>query len=226
MKIVTYNIRGGWGSDGVRSTERIAEVVRELSPDIVLFQEVHQRLPQSKFVDQPARLQKTLEMPLVFQANLRLGMGGYGVAVASRFPVREVQNHLLPSVREQRGALQVRVETESGPLTVFCTHWGLNGAEREKQAARLAELASAAAGPMIIGGDFNEGPDAPGIRLLREQTGLQDADAVQSRLTYPADLPEHRIDYFFYSPELMLKEISPVSTLASDHLPLLAEFSL
>jgi len=224
MKIVTYNIRGGWGSDGVRSTERIAEVVRDLSPDIVLFQEVHQRLPQSKFVDQPARLQKTLGMPLVFQANLRLGVGEYGVAVASRFPVRQVQNHLLPSVREQRGVLQVELDTEGGPLTVFCTHWGLNEAERERQAERAAELVLAVSGPVILGGDFNEGPDAPGIRHLLAQTVLVDAGASQNRLTYPADTPEARIDYLFFSPNFTLGEVYPVSTLASDHLPLVAEF--
>ena len=224
MKIVTYNIRGGWGSDGVRSTERIAEVLLGLSPDIVLLQEVHQRLPQTKFVDQPSRLQMSLGMPLIFQANLRLGVGGYGVAVATRYPICQVQNHLLPSVREQRGVLQVTLEVEGEPLTVFCTHWGLSGAERERQAARLAELVRDVSGRVVVGGDFNERPDAAGIRSLLTQTGLSDADAAQNRLTYPADAPEARIDYFFYSPEITLLEVSPVLSLASDHFPLAAVF--
>lgn len=224
MKIVTFNIRGGWGIDGIRSTERITELVSSLSPDIVLFQEVHQRLPQSKFVDQPGRLQKDLGMPLTFQANLRLGVGGYGVAVASRYPVQEVQNHLLPSVREQRGALQVTLDCAGEPLTIFCTHWGLNGAEREKQAARLSELVASVPGPVIVGGDFNEGPESAAVRALVARTGLLDADAAQNRLTYPADAPEARIDYFFYSPVLSLTEIFPVETRVSDHLPLVAEF--
>lgn len=224
MKIVTFNIRGGWGIDGIRSIERIAGLVSELSPDIVLFQEVHQRLPQSKFVDQPGRLQKALGMPLTFQANLRLGPGGYGVAVASRFPVLEVQNHLLPSVREQRGVLQVCLDWEGAPLTIFCTHWGLNEAEREKQAARLSELVKAVSTPVIIGGDFNEGPESAAVGTLLARTGFVDADAALSRHTYPADVPETRIDYFFYSPSLILTEIFPVETRVSDHLPLVAEF--
>ncbi len=224
MRVMTYNIRGGWGSDGRKSTGRIAEVVRDQSPDIVCFQEVHQRLPQSKFVDQPARLESELEMPLVFQANLRLGFGGYGVAVSARYPVRAVQNHLLPSAREQRGALQVLLDTPHGLLTVFCTHWGLNSQEREKQAARLADLVLAVTGPILVCGDFNEGPDAAGIRLLLERTGLQDADAAQHRLTYPADNPEARIDYIFFSPSLMLTAVFPVTSLASDHLPLVVDF--
>lgn len=224
MRVMTYNIRGGWGMDGQWSTERIADVVLEQAPDIGCLQEVHQRLPQSRFVDQPGRLQKALGLPVVFQANLRLGVGGYGLALVSRYPVNTVQNHLLPSVREQRGALEVSLTTPIGPLTVFCTHWGLNGAERERQAARLAELVAAVPGSVLVCGDFNEGPDAPGISALRSRTGLADADIDKNRLTYPADRPAARIDYVLYSLELTLQNVFPVTTLASDHLPLIADF--
>ena len=221
---MTYNIRGGWGMDGGWSTERIGEVVLEQAPDILCLQEVHQRLPQSRFVDQPGRLQKALGLPVVFQPNLRLGVGAYGLAIVSRYPVNAVQNHLLPSVREQRGALEVNLTTPAGPLTVFCTHWGLNGAERERQAARLAELVQAVSGPVLVCGDFNEGPTAPGVSALRARTLLADADADKDRLTYPADAPAARIDYVLYSPELALQEAFPVNSLASDHLPLIADF--
>jgi endonuclease/exonuclease/phosphatase family metal-dependent hydrolase len=224
MRVMTYNIRGGWGIDGQRSTERIAEVVLAHAPDILCLQEVHQRLPQSRFVDQPARLQKALGLPVTFQANLRLGVGNYGLAVVSRYSVSTVQNHLLPSVREQRGVLEVCLTTEAGPLTVLCTHWGLNSAERERQSARLAELVAAAKGRVLVSGDFNERPDAPGMRSLLSKTGLLDADAAQNRLTYPADTPEARIDYILYSSELSLRAVFPVETPASDHLPLVADF--
>ncbi len=224
MRVMTYNIRGGWGIDGQWSTERIAEVALAQSPDILCLQEVHQRLPQSRFVDQPARLQKALGLPVVFQANLRLGFGNYGLALVTRYPLNTTQNHLLPSVREQRGVLEVNLTTETGPLTVFCTHWGLNSAERQRQSARLAELVSAVSGPVLVCGDFNERPDALGIRALLSATGLQDADSAQNRLTYPADKPEARIDYVLYSPILTLRGVYPLETLASDHLPLIADF--
>ena len=89
-------------------------------------------------------------------------------------------------------------------------------------------------GPALLANVYLEGtysevypeitPDAAGIRLLRERAGLQDADAVQNRLTYPADKPEARIDYILSSPELSLSAVSPIETFASDHLPLVAEF--
>ncbi len=224
MRVMTYNIRGGWGIDGQRSTERIAEVILDARADIVCLQEVHQRLPQSRFVDQPGRLQAALGLPVTFQANLRLGVGGYGLAVVSRFPVQTVQNHMLPSIREQRGVLQVDLATPNGPLSVFCTHWGLNTDERLRQAARLADLVAAAPAPVLVCGDFNERADAPGLRLLSDQTGLTDADAILNRPTYPANRPDARIDFVLYPPVLTLQSLTPIETLASDHLPLVAEF--
>ncbi len=224
MRVMTYNIRGGWGIDGKRSTERIVEVILDARADIVCLQEVHQRLPQSRFVDQPGRLQSALGLPVTFQANLRLGPGGYGLAVVSRFPVQTVQNHLLPSAREQRGVLQVDFATPNGPLCVFCTHWGLNTDERLKQAVRLADLVTHAPAPALVCGDFNERADAPGLRLLLERTGLSDADAPLNRPTYPADRPDARIDFVLYPSALTLQSLTLRETPASDHFPLVAEF--
>ncbi len=211
--------------DGVRSAERIAEVVSAQDADVICLQEVHQRLPQSGFQDQPRQLEKHLGLPVTFQANLRIGVGGYGLAVASRYPVGAVQNHLLPSVREQRGVLEVRLDTPTGPVALFCTHFGLSGEERVKQAASLAELVQAATYPVIVCGDFNERSDAPAIRTLLSQTGLADADAIQDRWTYPTNALEGRIDYLFYAPLLTCQSVSVVESQASDHLPVVGEFA-
>ena len=211
--------------DGVRSAERIAEVVLAQDADIVCLQEVHQRLPQSGFQDQPKQFEKHLGLPVTFQANLRLGpLGGYGLAVASRYPVGTVHNHLLPSVREQRGVLEVRLDTPTGPIVIFCTHFGLSGEERVKQSAGLAALVQAASYPVLVCGDFNERPDAPAIRALLSQTGLADADAERNRWTYPTNALEARIDYLFHSPPLVCQSVSVIETQASDHLPVVGVF--
>ena len=225
MRVMTYNIRGGLGMDGRRSTERIADVVLAADADIVCLQEVHQRLPQSGFIDQPHQLQHLLGLPVTFQANLRIGVGRYGLAVATRYPIGAVQNHLLPSAREQRGVLEVQVDTPGGPLTVFCTHFGLNGEERVKQSSRLAELVAGASHPVLVCGDFNERSDAPAVRGLGEQAGLQDADAALDRWTYPVNALQARIDYIFHSPPLVCKSLVVLETEASDHLPLVGEFA-
>ena len=224
MRVMTYNIRGCLGMDGLRSAERIAEVVLAQDADIVCLQEVHQRLPQSKFADQPKQFEKHLGLPVTFQANLRIGIGGYGLAVVSRYPVGTVQNHLLPSVREQRGVLEVRLDTPTGPLVIFCTHFGLSGEERVKQAASLAELVQSSAYPVIVCGDFNERSDAPALQSLLSQTNLLDADAAGNHWTYPTNALEARIDYLFYSPALTCQSVSVIESQASDHLPVVGEF--
>lgn len=224
MRIMTYNIRGGLGMDGARSTERIAQVVLERDPHLVCFQEVHQRLPWSGLIDQPRQLGRLLKMPFVFQANLNFGLAGYGVGIATRYPVTGVKRHRLPSVGEQRGALEVHLEAPTGRLTVFCTHWGLKEEERSRQAETLAERIIAAPGPILVCGDLNGRPFDPCVRTLLERTGLQDADATADRPTFLVGAPSARIDYIFYSSAFALQSIEVIDTTASDHYPLLAEF--
>jgi endonuclease/exonuclease/phosphatase family metal-dependent hydrolase len=228
---MTYNIRGGLGMDNRRSTARIAETVREAAPDVVCFQEVHRRLPWSRMVDQPGRLARLLGMPVTFQANLRLaGLGGYGIAIASRFPVRESFRHFLPSVGEQRGALEVRLADAAdvgGDVTVFCTHWGLSGEERLRQATALAERIAVAPRPVIVCGDLNERASEPAVADLLARTGLRDADAGADRPTFPAGTAATaRIDFIFHSDDLRAADVTVGASEASDHCPLWADLVL
>src|SRR5579883_2187322 len=127
MRIVTYNTRGSLGMDGKRSTSRIADVVRALSPDVVCFQEIHQKLPWSGGEDQPNLLSEALGRRFLFQRNLTFGFGGYGIGIATRAQVVLMREHRLPSGKEQRGALEVVLRDLPGlrSATVLCTHWGL-----------------------------------------------------------------------------------------------------
>ena len=225
MRILTYNTRGSLGMDGLRSTRRIAQTVRQLSPDIVCFQEIHQRMPQSGGEDQPGMLSRYLGRSFIFQRNLRMGMGNYGIGIATRATIVTAKEHKLPSAREQRGALELRLRDVAGigGLTVFCTHWGLDSEEREKQAAFLVPLINEAKGPVVFCGDLNEGPEASGYKALVDGSGLVDADAQQNRPTFIADDPKERIDYILHSPTLTAHYVEVVNSLASDHLPLLAD---
>jgi endonuclease/exonuclease/phosphatase family metal-dependent hydrolase len=227
MRIVTYNTRGSLGMDGTRSTRRIVETVRALSPDIVCFQEIHQRLPWSGREDQPAILGKMLGRTCLFQRNLHFGFGGYGVAIAFRGDLVASTEHLLPSAKEQRGALEVRLRNVGGlrSLTVFCTHWGLQVEERARQADALSGLIKAAPGPVVVCGDLNEKPEGDGVRHLLACTWLRDAGSRQNQPTFVSDNPTARIDYILHAPELVVQNVEVISSLASDHLPVLADLT-
>lgn len=224
MRVISYNIRGGLGMDGKRDTLRIAEAVRAHSPDIVCFQEVHQRLPWSGWADQPRLLERALGMRFLFQRNVNFWPGGYGLGIATHLPIAAVLRHFLPGGRERRGALEVRLNAPAGEIAVFCTHWGLTEDERDGQADALAEcLERAAPRPVLVCGDFNAFPDSPEVRRLLSQSSLRDADTEANRPTYPADAPRARIDFVLLSAHWVLGGVHVPETLASDHLPVVVD---
>lgn len=209
--------------DGVRSTRRIAETLRPLSPDIICFQEIYERIPPA-LEDQPARLAELLNRRFNFQRCLDFAFGGYGNGIAA--PVLgQCFRHILPSGREQRGALELRVRGVGGvhALTVFCTHWGLEAGERMLQAEALANLANAAPRPLVIAGDLNETPDGAAVQDLMKRAGLIDAGRDNNAPTFASINPSVRIDYILHSPDLRAASFEVISSQASDHLPVLAD---
>jgi len=79
-------------------------------------------------------------------------------------------------------------------------------------------------------GDFNDEPAGEAYKLMLP--GLQvawiTAKANEPGLSYPADKPAKRIDYIFtrQSDHIRTKKAWLVSTLASDHLPVVADLEL
>lgn len=226
MRVVSYNIRGGLGLDGKRSTPRIADTVRGALPDVVCFQEVHHKLPWSGGENQPALLADSLRRAFVYFAPVRFGFGGEGLGVCVRDTFSEEIQHNLPSKRENRGVLEVRLRDISGfrSLTVLCTHWGLNSEERMEQAAECVKIAANAPRPLIFCGDLNETADGPAVRRLMQGSGLLDAGAISNLPTFPAANPTKRIDFILHSPDLRLNDLKTIQSMASDHLPLYADF--
>ncbi|MCX6360690.1 MAG: endonuclease/exonuclease/phosphatase family protein [Armatimonadetes bacterium] len=233
MRIVTYNIRGGLGCDGVRSLARVADTLRGLRPDVVCLQEVHRFLPVSRFADQPAELERLLGFRVVFHPVSRLGVARFGNAVATRLPIVSIGMHRLTNDRERerpamrwesRGLLELVVDAPGGPLRVMTTHWSLNAMDRLISSATVAEMASGCPEPLILCGDLNALPDSLEVARLVRRSGLADAASANPQPTYPADAPNSRIDVILHSPKLGEARAWTASSPASDHLPLVAEW--
>lgn len=225
IRLATYNIRAGLGIDNRRSMQRVADVIRGIGPQIVCLQEVDQRMPRGRMEDQPKCLSKALDMQVCFQRNLSIGVGGFGNALLTSLPITETKSHHLTSVGEQRGALEVRLLTPDGPLTVFCTHLGLNADERVVQARELAAWANACDGPRLVCGDFNEEATGQAVTELISSTGLIDATA-GGPATFSSDSPQHRIDLILTTPSITVSNACVIDTQASDHLPVVADLRL
>lgn len=228
LRVVTYNVHKCRGLDRRTTVSRIAEVLGDIGPDIAALQEITEH--------QAEVIARDLAMAFVMGENRKHLGHAYGNAVLSRFPIRDSRNYdLSVQGREQRGCLRADVAwAESSLLHVFNVHLGTSFLERRQQGRRLiaAELLNDVSieWPRVVLGDFNEWTRGLATRLLRSH--LQSADIwmyLRRSRTYPGVLPLVHLDHIYYDPALELKRLmlwrTRTALVASDHLPLAAEFT-
>ena len=99
--------------------------------------------------------------------------------------------------------------------------------QRSKQAEIVAAAAEESPYPVIVAGDFNDGPVSYALGQFR--CALDDAFSSAGSgigATYIGKLPGLRIDYILHSPALAPTDFETMSTRLSDHRPVRAAFSL
>lgn len=227
VSVASYNIHRCFGTDRKYLPERVAEVLQSLDADIIGLQEVDLRL----LVDGRPQLQylgETLLMETVAGPSFHDHRGHFGNAMLTRLPVRTVRRADL-SVRnfEPRGAIDVELDYGGRPLRVIVTHLGLKASERRLQVRRLLHMLDNAGQdmPTVMMGDFNEWrPTGGSIHSLNRRFGHQHAAR-----SFPSRFPLLPLDRIWVWPAIGLKRIgvyaSPMTRLASDHLPIRAVLS-
>lgn len=229
MRVVTYNIHKAVGLDGRKNVRRIAAVLREIDADAIALQEILE--PQAR------QISEILQISHVFGANRLHENMPYGNATFSKLNIIESENSdISVGTYEKRGCLRVRLQMENLSLLDFCNvHLGTSFFERRKQIFRLYEqgiLRSALEknAPCILLGDFNEW--MRGVTTAKLNEHFQCADVRQNwrwRKSYPGIFPFLHLDHIYYDNDLKLENSflhrSPNALIASDHLPLIADFS-
>jgi endonuclease/exonuclease/phosphatase family metal-dependent hydrolase len=237
IRVATYNIHKCRGLDGRVRPRRILEVLREVDADVIALQEVVRIQTDRPEKDQAHFIAAELGMSFEFGENRQFKGGAYGNALLSCYPLHAACNYdISASGREPRGCLRVDMNLPGGALLhVFNIHMGTAFLERRKQARKLvspnilhhAELS----GPRIVLGDFNEWTRGLTTRLLREHFVAPNLrDHMKRSRTYPGPLPFLHLDHFYFDPAFRLNQLTLHKTrrslMASDHLPLVADFSL
>jgi len=230
LRVLSYNIHHGEGTDGRLDLQRIADVIRNSEADLVALQEVDRLTGRTGKVDQPAELARLTEMQVAFGSNLALEGGGYGNAVLSRWPIARHANHLLPNTDgEQRGVLATDITLPDGrTVSLLATHLDHRPNHRQRIASShwLVEFGAKLTAPAILAGDLNATPDSQPLAILGKDWQRANAEPV---LTSPAGRPRRQIDYVLVCPASAWRVIEvrvldePV---ASDHRPLLATLEL
>ncbi|MEJ2007951.1 MAG: endonuclease/exonuclease/phosphatase family protein [Acidobacteriota bacterium] len=236
LRVATYNVHKCRGLDQRVRPERIAQVLDELDADVIALQEVVGRGGHSTH-DQARYVADALDYHPIFGENRRHNGAAYGNLLLSRFPVLDFWNYdITARGREPRGVLRADVKLrDEQVLHLFNVHLGTAFLERRDQAHHLVSERilrnQDLAGTRIVLGDFNEWIPGLASRLLSEHFGdLRPGTDGSHRRTYPCVLPLLRLDHIYFDRGLKLQRLalhrSRKALIASDHLPVVAEFSL
>lgn len=220
LRVLTYNI-----AHGEQGLDKILDLLKASQADVIALNEVDNGMARSEFVAQAAWLANELGMHYYFGPAKDMT---YGNAVLSHYPILEVNNIVLPSLRENRGCLTALVQLLDTQVRFFITHLGLRQQERFQQIEDIkAFMDSYPEENKLLLGDFNAKPFSPEIEMIT--ANLLDAFAQKGQgegVTYPA-ISEARIDYIFVSPKIGINQVKVLNDqAASDHYPVLAQLEI
>ena len=239
LRVATYNIHKG--VQGLGPAQRLeihnlVHAVEQFDADLICLQEVrsHHRKLAQRFPLWPEQGQADYLLPegyeAVYRTNALTRHGEHGNALLTRWPVATIAHEDVSDHRfEQRGLLHVKVSVDHTPVHVVVVHLGLLAAGRERQVQRLGQYLSRcvpADERLVVAGDFNDW----GGRLHQPMAALDLRTFEGIRLaTFPSRMPVLHLDRIY------VRGLVPVHAQVphgkawarmSDHLPLIAEFSL
>lgn len=259
LRVASYNIHKGvvgLGPAKRLSIHGLQEGLRQLQADLIFLQEVQfthrhhaRRFAHWPELPQHELLGQALGLHTAYHTNATTRHGEHGNALLSRFPILSVAHHDVSDHRfEQRGLLHVRLaiqapdESAAPEAALHCVvvHFGLFGAGRKRQIARLVHYIAAhipAEEPVIVAGDFNDWRGQLGAELSAVQIvdvsarGASKPEAHMPRWhhrarTYPARLPLMPLDRIYargFSAQQLEVGWGAGWARLSDHAPLLVQ---
>lgn len=222
LRLATWNIRAGLGTDLRRDPGRVMAGIAALGADVVALQEADFRLGLRPSALPRDRIEaETGLLPLPIGPNA-VSLGWHGNAILARpgIGVSAIERLDLPGF-EPRGAVIVDLEGIA-PLRIVAVHLGLLRAARRRQLDAIREaLHRHPPRPTVMLGDFNERSLRVGLGRIAGRFRI-----AETGRTFPSRHPLLPLDRIVHSADL---EVRPLplpafrAPFASDHLPLLAE---
>lgn len=246
MKVGSYNICKCENWSTYLETEefaidvaKITEAIERLGVDICGLQEV---LHEDELVGQAQEIADALGWFFAFTPALKACPDGrntsnmYGNAIISRFPIVSCRSVAICASEkektmgiwkgdyyEDRILLIAELDIDGEILTVMNTHMGLQESEKNIAIQVIEEELAKATTPVILMGDLNMTSDDERIGRLNELFKDTAENSDETIFTFPAENPDRKIDYIFIPKNSTVHSISTIESLASDHLPFIAE---
>jgi endonuclease/exonuclease/phosphatase family metal-dependent hydrolase len=252
LRIATFNMLSGILAG--QTEERLALATAELlalDADFIALQEVTNGPLNGNIAE---ALAASLDMHWIWEATHEVLVYEEGPALLSRWPIASPEAMDLPhgdlGGLTQRAIVGATLATPFGSLRMAATHMTISDDETVKaDQAKVAHdfVVNGLDGGLLgfMAGDLNATPDMLAMRFLRGAEshdgalGMFDDAWDQSMpgdpgLTFPADAPDRRIDYIYFTPSSALEplacqtfgEVPDGDLFPSDHLGVLCEFRL
>ena len=235
IRLATYNIHKCVGIDRRYSPERIADVLRELEADVIALQEVVCHSDRGRREHQAEFLAEELGMNFCLGENRKHYGADYGNVILTRLPIVSFRNYdISVNRREPRGCLRADIEVDTEKHLHFMNlHLGTSFFERRQQVRKLLVNhvldEPGIVGSRVIAGDFNEWISGLTTRLFK--SNFQSVDPklhLGTMRTFPGIAPIFHLDHIYFDQQFTLERASlhrsRRSLLASDHLPIVADF--
>lgn len=228
LKIMTFNIHHGRGTDGQLDLRRIAALIADSQADLIGLNEVDRNFSnRSDHVDQMKWLAQFLQYDYAYGPAIILNEKrpdhAYGNGLLSRYPITHIKNHRFHfSFFEDRALLETTVCIHNQPIKVYVTHLSLDPITHKRQTKSIIQKVKQTNHPKILLGDWNMRPGAKAWHhLTRYLVDAWDFIHDEPGFTYPSFAPRIRLDYVFLSRHLQPIDAQVLSSApeASDHLP-------
>ena len=245
LRVLQWNIHhGGFGTDGVYNTDRVANWVAAMQPDVVMFNEIEKYTGWGN-QDQPevykALLQQKTGRTWYYVFAQEFGQwssNGKGNIIYSTYPINVADRYEL--VRNADRSIAMATITVNGqPITLINTHLDpYDQALRLAQATEVTTWSAAQPENRIITGDMNAWPDQTSIAQFNQTyydswTVALNQGSATAFAGNAGQTKNGRIDYIFYSKSsrnLSVKSSQVYDTrdangvMPSDHRPVLTTF--
>ena len=224
IKVASYNIRKGIGTDRRRRPDRILDVLREIDADIVCLQEADRRFGARAQVIQHHLLEDSPWRAVPFGTKAAsMGWHGNAILVRREAEIMDRAQIHLPAL-EPRGAVMADIRLHDEMVRVVGMHLDLSGLWRRRQAHAIMTHVAVASDhyPTVLMGDLNEWSATTGaMRDFRRAYRVADTGP-----SFHARRPVARLDKIMVSPEWRIMTCgvhdSATARTASDHLPIWA----
>lgn len=229
LRLLSFNIHGGYDLKGKRDLRRVNALLDELEVDIAVFQEMETRPSYgggAQDVDILAGSNRPHHLP---GPTMKEGDGWYGNLLVSRYPIERALVHNLETMRvlQPRNAVDALINTPLGTLRVIGTHLSLSSIVRWQEINNCVRLVRAVEQktqcPFFFMGDINEWRIPS--RLLKFLD--QEMTALPAGKSFPSFFPLFHLDRVWYeggnvdaSAQVLT---GPKARVLSDHLPALIE---